>query len=226
MNLICIDGPSASGKTTLSRLLSERLGWEWISTGAFYRCLAYMVEASQVDPGEEKACADLLISQDWSVEYGSYQSRVVVAGQDVTSDVYQESVGAIASQVSAYPLVRSRLLEAQRNHYKGEGLIAEGRDCGTVIFPQAPLKFFLEARSDQRAQRRLEDQTNVVKDGATQEIVLEDLMQRDQRDSSRKVAPLKKAEDAIFLDTTDLSIEGVLDKALSLAKDRGFHPKF
>ncbi len=184
--LITIDGPAASGKSSVSRDLAARLGWQWLSTGAFYRGLAYVARTRGVPLDDEKSLADLATSSDWRVETRPERTLVFLDDQDVTDSIYMEEVGNIASQISHYPQVRKALLEAQRQFGQGEGsgLVAEGRDCGTVIFPDAHLKIYLTAHSDSRAERR------ALEEGASLEKVKEAQKKRDTQDTSREAAPL------------------------------------
>lgn len=212
--LIAIDGPSASGKSSVSRLLSQRLGWQWVSTGAFYRGLAFAVMKKGFSPQKQKNELIQLVSDPiWKVQMEPGETQVFYDGGNVTSQIFGEDTGAIASQVSQIPEVRQALLERQRRCFdKEKGLIAEGRDCGTVVFPQAQLKIYLTAGAAQRAQRRSEEESsNLEKTMEMQKI-------RDREDSQRKQAPLKAAEDSVHIDSTHMSLEEVVDKIFTLIK--------
>jgi len=207
--VITIDGPAASGKTTVSRELARRLGFSWVSTGAFYRGLALAAQKLKVDLSDEQAMAKLAGSAEWAVKMGPEGTHVFVQNMDVTSEVHQENTGTAASQISQYQGVRKALLPLQRACAEGvQGLIAEGRDCGTVVFPQASAKVFLTARSEDRAKRRAIQQGDSAE--SIEKIHL-DQKQRDQRDSARKSAPLLTPDGALTLDTSDLSLVEVLD---------------
>ena len=144
--VITIDGPAASGKSSLSRELARRLGYAWISTGAFYRGLAFVAHAEAVDIHDEKLMASLSLSAIWSVQMSEKMTHVFLKGQDVTEEIFREHIGNLASTISQYPLVRQTLLDAQRRcALNVKGLIAEGRDCGSVVFPQAQVKIYLTA---------------------------------------------------------------------------------
>ncbi|MGZ3744352.1 MAG: (d)CMP kinase [Pseudobdellovibrionaceae bacterium] len=205
--VITIDGPAASGKSTVSRELATRLGWQWVSTGAFYRALGYAALHSKVDIADVKALAELAHSNVWSVKMGTARTQVFFKNHEVTDSISHEDVGNIASKISHYPEVRKALLEAQRNCSLGpQGLVAEGRDCGTVVFPQAQAKIYLTASSEHRAARRAAEL------GLDQEQTQEAQKVRDRQDSTRKVAPLSVPENAFVVDTTDMSLDEVVDK--------------
>ncbi|MCX7675093.1 MAG: (d)CMP kinase [Bdellovibrionaceae bacterium] len=205
LKLITIDGTSASGKSSLSRRLAQALGWNWLSTGVFYRGLAYVALREAIDLDDVSGLVALAHNHDlWSVRMRPEQTECCYRSQLVTNEILHEDVGAMASRVSKIPEVRAALLQGQRDCFDPQrGLIAEGRDCGTVVFPQAPLKFYLQADPEARAQRRaLQEQKN------TQEILR--LQQaRDQQDQSRLVAPLSMAKEAILIDSTYLSLDEV-----------------
>ena len=205
LKLITIDGTSASGKSSLSRKLAQALGWNWLSTGVFYRGLAYVALRESIDFDDVSTLVSLAYASDlWSVHMGPEQTECIYRSQRVTEEILHEDIGAMASRVSKIPEVREALLQGQRNcFYPDKGLIAEGRDCGTVVFPQSPLKFYLQADPVARAQRRaVQEQKN------TEEILrLQQL--RDQQDQTRVVAPLSMAKEAILIDTTHLNLDEV-----------------
>lgn len=214
--VITIDGPAASGKSTVSRELARRLQWRWVSTGAFYRGLAFAALRKDVDLENIQALVALSRSLEWRVEMSPEKTRVVFHDQDVTDLVVHEDVGNFASRISSYPEVRTCLLQNQRDCFvPGQGLIAEGRDCGTVVFPQAFLKIYLTASSEHRAARRAQEQ------GSNQEDILKAQGLRDHADSSRKAAPLQIPDRAWVLDTTNLVLEEVVTRIESrVQKDR------
>jgi cytidylate kinase len=214
--LITIDGPSASGKSTVSRLVAEELGWKWVSTGAFYRGLALAALKQGVSDDEEEPLVQLALSRQWEVVMTPEQSQVIYLGLDVTRETTGEEVGGLASQISQIPGVRKALLNRQRKCFQPiEGLVAEGRDCGTVVFPQAPVKVFLTANPNLRAQRRSAEV------GADQEKTQELQVVRDSLDSQRKVAPLREAEGAKKIDSSDLSLQQVVQEVLAFARSKG-----
>lgn len=204
--MITIDGPAASGKSSVSRELAKRLGWSWVSTGSFYRGLAFVAKELNYDFNDEVALAKLASSDVWQVRLTEERTLVFFEGKDVTTDAHSESVGTLASKVSQYPKVRESLLQAQRNCAKDvSGLIAEGRDCGSVVFPTAPVKVYLTANQEHRAQRR------AIEKGEDAQHIATAQKERDQRDSERKVAPLQIPENAHVIDTSELGLLDVVD---------------
>ncbi len=209
--VVTIDGPAASGKSSVSRELARRLSWKWISTGAFYRGLAFVAHEEGIDLNNEKTLAELTQSPIWSVEMRPERTEVLYHGREVTDEVAKDQVGLWASQVSRFPEVRSRLLKNQRDcEAKTIGLVAEGRDCGSVVFPTAPIKVYLTADHVQRASRRAQDLGMSVEETVASQKV------RDHQDSTRKAAPLQIPENAWVLDTTNLT----LAEAVSLIEKR------
>lgn len=220
--IITIDGPSGSGKGTVAGLLARRLGWNLLDSGALYRLLAFAARNHGVDLTNEEALK--LLAAHLDVQFlsgadGSSQS-IVLEGEDVTQAIRNEQVGAGASQVAALPAVRDALLQRQRAFHEAPGLVADGRDMGTVVFPAAPLKVFLTASADERARRRYE-QLKAKGEAVNLASLLEEIRQRDERDSQRAIAPLVAAEDAIQLDSTSLSIEQVMGRILGEVTQRG-----
>lgn len=203
--VITIDGPAASGKTSVSRELARRLGWNWVSTGAFYRGLAYVALELKTDLTNEEALARLASSPRWSIEMTESSTRVFLDQKDVTDLIAHESVGDVASKISHFPLVRKSLLAGQREcRNRSQGLVAEGRDCGTVVFPDAEVKIYLTARSENRAERR------ALELGLNKDQLVQQQQIRDQQDSTRKAAPLQVPDNAMVLDTTDLNFDQVV----------------
>ncbi|QDK37001.1 (d)CMP kinase [Bdellovibrio sp. NC01] len=213
--VITIDGPAASGKSSVSRELARRLGWKWVSTGAFYRGLAYAALQLSVDLDDVKALAELTHNPIWSIRLESERTKVYFQDQDVTDQIAHEDVGNFASKISHYPEVRKALLEAQRNCSNGpDGLVAEGRDCGTVVFPQAEAKVFLTASSEHRAARRATEL------GLDQDDMVKAQKQRDHQDSTRKVAPMAVPPNAFVLDSTELNLDEVVDKVEAFVRTK------
>ncbi len=205
--VVTIDGPAASGKTSVSRELAQRLGWSWVSTGAFYRGLAYCAQRLNLDLNDEAKLSQLSQSDQWRIEMTESKTRVFFLDEDVTEKITHESVGDIASKISHFPRVRQGLLEGQRDcSERTEGLVAEGRDCGTVVFPEAEVKIYLTARSENRAERR------ALELGLDKAQLVQQQQQRDQQDSTRKAAPLQIPNRAYVVDTTELSFDEVVQK--------------
>ena len=213
--VITIDGPSGSGKGTVAGLLAMRLQWHLLDSGALYRVLALAADKHKVPLDNEAALEVLAVGLDVQFildEEGN--QRIILENVDVTDTIRNETVGACASQIAALPAVRSGLLRRQHDFREAPGLIADGRDMGTVVFADAPLKVFLTASAEERARRRylqLKDKGEAV----TLTSLLEEIRARDERDTSRAIAPLKPADDAIILDSTTMTIEQVLERILS-----------
>lgn len=207
--VITIDGPAASGKSSVSRELSKKLNIPWVSTGSFYRGLGYAALKSNINLKDAIQLSELCHSDVWKIEMALERTQVWFRGENVTDHIAQEAVGNVASQISHYPEVRQSLLDHQRNCALNQrGLIAEGRDCGTVVFPHAEVKIYLTARSDSRAQRRAQEL------GMDEKTTAELQKQRDEQDSTRKAAPLQIPQDALVVDTSELNLEQVVAKIL------------
>lgn len=213
--VITIDGPAASGKSSVSRELAKLFAIPWVSTGAFYRGLAYVAIQQKIDLTDRVALTELAMSKIWRVEMAPEKTRVLYKDQDVTDFIFQEDVGNVASQIGHYPEVRSSLLDHQRQcALESRGLVAEGRDCGTVVFPQAEAKVYLTASSENRAQRRAQELGLDEKELAIQQ------KQRDEQDSTRKTAPLQIPKDALVVDTTQMALNDVIEKIYKFAKEK------
>jgi cytidylate kinase len=213
--VITIDGPAASGKTSVSRELAKRLGWNWVSTGAFYRGLAFVARETGCDLSSEEQLSKLSSSDRWYVEMGELNTSVFFDGSDVTDAIADESVGLIASKISHFPKVRASLLQGQRKcKDMTQGLVAEGRDCGTVVFPAAEVKIFLTARSEDRASRRAKELGLNIQETINAQRV------RDQQDSSRKAAPLQVPESALIVDTSQKNLEQVVEEIEQYVKSK------
>ncbi|MFC3609636.1 (d)CMP kinase [Stutzerimonas tarimensis] len=213
--VITIDGPSGSGKGTLAGLLSRRLGWNFLDSGALYRLLAFAASNHGIDLTNEEVLKMLAAHLDaqFVPAEGNRPQRMILEGEDVTEVIRSELVGAGASKVAALPAVRDALLQRQRAFREAPGLVADGRDMGTIVFPDAALKFFLTASAEERARRRF-FQLKAQGLDVNLASLLDEIRARDARDTQRAVAPLVPAEDAIQLDSTKLSIEQVLERIL------------
>lgn len=214
--VITIDGPSGSGKGTIAGLLAKQLGWNLLDSGALYRLLAFAARNHGVDLTNEEALK--LLAAHLDVQFiaaaAGQGQKIILEGEEVTDAIRNEYVGAGASQVASLPAVREALLQRQRAFREMPGLVADGRDMGTVVFPDAPLKIFLTASAEERAQRRYL-QLKAKGDDVNLVSLLDEIQARDERDIQRAVAPLKPAADAIQLDSTELTIEQVLERILS-----------
>ncbi len=218
--VVTVDGPSGTGKGTLSLHLAQTLGWHFLDSGALYRVLAHNAGASGVDLTDEAGVTALALALPVSFAAGDGEPRVLLNGQDVTGAIRTEEGGAAASVVAALPAVREALLARQRAFRRAPGLVADGRDMGTVVFPDAAFKLFLTASAEARAERRHKQLKGKGID-VNLAALLEDIRRRDQRDEQRAVAPLQPAPDAEILDTTDLGIPEVEDRVRRLLRDRG-----
>ena len=208
--IIAIDGPAASGKSTTAQLLAQKLGYVYIDTGAMYRACALKAKKMGIDINDEESIRELLDDIDIRIENHNSKNRIFLDGEDVSEDIRADDISALASAISAIPAVRYKMVELQRKMGEKGGVILDGRDIGTFVFPTAEVKFFLTANPEVRAKRRwLElQQKGINKDFSE---VLADLVKRDNKDSQRALAPLKKADDAIEVDTSNMTIEEQTD---------------
>lgn len=215
--IITIDGPVATGKSTIAKKLAQAIGYIYYDTGAMYRAVALDALRKKVDINDPQALSSLFKDFDFRIKFNRGERAYYLRGEDVTQEIRTEEVSNAASQVSANPEVRHQLVDLQRELSKGVNAVFEGRDMGTVVFPDAPLKIFLTGRDDIRAKRRLNEMRAKFPEECrdlTMEKVLEDLHKRDQFDMTRSISPLKKADDAYEIDTSDLSIDDVVFKIL------------
>lgn len=218
--VIAIDGPSGSGKGTVAGLLAQRLGWRLLDSGALYRLLAFAARKHGIALDNQAALEILAANLDVQFVAEPGGQRIMLEGEEVTDLIRTEQVGDGASQVAALPAVRDALLQRQRAFLDAPGLVADGRDMGTVVFAEAPLKIFLTASAEERARRRFH-QLKAKGEAVSLPSLLDEIQARDLRDTRRAVAPLVPAADAIELDSTELSIEQVLERILSEAANRG-----
>ena len=219
--VVTIDGPGGSGKGTVCVLLARELGWHLLDSGALYRLTALAARKRTINLDDEQAVA--VVAEHLDVQFlagaAGEPTKILLDGNDVTAAIRQEEIGIAASKVATQPAVRSALLARQQAFAELPGLIADGRDMGTVVFPNAPVKIFLTASAEERAKRRFlqlqEQGVNVSLDR-----LLEDIVRRDEQDTNRAVAPMKPADDAIILDSTKLSIQEVLTRVKALMEQK------
>ncbi len=209
--VIAIDGPSGAGKSTTARMLAERLGYIYIDTGALYRALGWKARLEGIDPADEAKLADLASRTEVTIKQNNSNPRFYVDGYDVSAEIRTPEMGMMASSVSKSPAIRARLLIVQRELGKRGGAVLDGRDIGTVVFPDADVKFYLDASVEERGKRRYRELKakgmDVVLDRTISEIAARDL-----QDSGRSIAPLKKAPDAVLIDSSTMGIEEVLEE--------------
>jgi cytidylate kinase len=215
---IAIDGPAGAGKSTIARLLANRMGILYLDTGAMYRAMGLKVLEKGKDPGNSKEVIDLLPDTDISVQLGGEGQKVFLDGREVTNEIRTGEISDAASKIGIIPEVRRKLVELQRQIAKTASLVMDGRDIGTYVMPNAALKVFLTASPEERARRRWKElkQKGMESDYDT---ILQEIIQRDANDSNRSFAPLRKAEDAVLIDTTDKSIEQVIQKIENLLQN-------
>ena len=214
--VVAIDGPAGAGKGTITKLVGEKLGLVNIDTRATFRCVALNMIQEHINIQKEDKIEEMLNK----INIEMYpDGKVLLNGEEVTNRIRENDVNDLVSPVSVLPIVRNKLLEVQRKIAEGKNVIMEGRDIGTVVFPNANVKIYLDATPEERARRRvLQNQEKGIE--SSYEEVLEGIKDRDRRDSTREIAPLKKAEDAIYVDSTNLSVEQVVEKIIEIIKQK------
>jgi cytidylate kinase len=217
--VIAIDGPSGAGKSTLARLLAQRLGYRQIDTGAMYRAMAFLISRSGIDPADSDAIERICREAEIRLDLSNGAQRVFANGQDVTDHIRTPEMSLMTSRISALKPVREAMMRAQQEMGRNGGVVLEGRDIGTVVFPDADVKFFLFASPDERGRRRHAELTG---NGSrvTLEETIKDVSRRDEQDSQRNLAPLRQADDAIPIDSSSLGIEEVLNRMESVILER------
>ena len=214
--VLTIDGPSGAGKGTVSRLVAKKLGWNYLDSGSIYRSLAIALQKTSVDL--EDVGEIVKVAQAMALEFDCGDELIVkLNGEDITSRLGLESTGSVASQIAAVPEVRQVLLQKQQDFRRPPGLVADGRDMGTVIFPNAENKVFLTASAEKRAERRYK-QLIEKGIGANLADIMKEIEERDRRDMEREAAPLAMASDALYIDSSDMTIDAVVEEVLNLIR--------
>ncbi len=217
--VIAIDGPSGAGKSTLARLLARRLGYVYIDTGAMYRAVGWKARQEGVDPADEQGLAELCSRTEIAIRNDGDALRFSVNGTDVTDEIRTPEMGMMASAVSKSPAVRARLLILQRELGREGGVVMDGRDIGTVVFPDADVKFYLDASAGERGRRRYLELREKGMD-VDLERITQEIRERDRQDSGREIAPLRRADDAVLIDSSRMNINEVLAAMLSRVRKR------
>ena len=223
--VLTIDGPSGSGKGTISRAVADRLGWHYLDSGAIYRAVGLAAAWENVDLSDAEAVAQCAARTEIRFEtQGSGEPHVIVNGKDATRQLRMETAGAAASAIAAHPPVRAALVDLQHRFRRLPGLVADGRDMGTVIFPDAAYKVFLTASAEERAKRR-HKQLKEKGVSVNLDSLLHEIAARDERDAGRAVAPLKPADDAVVVDSTGTPITEVIERVLSVLPEKLRQPR-
>ncbi len=215
--VVAIDGPSGAGKSTAARLLAQRLGYLYIDTGAMYRAIGWKARQENIDTADENKLADLCTRSIITIKKDNNDPRIYVNGIDVSGEIRTPEMGMIASAVSKSPAVRALLLTVQRELGRNGGVVMDGRDIGTVVFPDADVKFFLDASAEARGKRRYLELKAKGLDVDCARITRE-IQERDKQDCGRDIAPLKKSDDALLIDSTALSIDATIETMLSVIR--------
>lgn len=218
---IAIDGPAGAGKSTIARMISEALGIIYLDTGAMYRTVALKAIREGIETTDSEKLALLVKDIDIKIQYNGSVQHIFLDGEDVSQDIRTPEVSIGASNVAVVPEVRLKMVELQREIARSNSVVMDGRDIGTYVLPCADLKIFLTASVEERARRRYEEHVQKGITGASLEEVMKDIEYRDKNDSSRAFAPLCKADDAVMVDTTGLSVEEAAEKIMSIVKVKG-----
>ena len=219
MSSIAIDGPAGAGKSSIAKALSKRLGYIYIDTGAMYRAVALFFVENNISDGTDSRIESLLDKLEISIKYEDGAQKVILNGEDVTDKLRLEEIGKLASKFSAIGSVREKLVALQRKLAQKENVVMDGRDIGTVVLPNADLKIYLSASSKVRAKRRY---LELLEKGHTDLDINEiedEIIKRDDADMNREISPLKQADDAYYLDSSDMTLEEVVSKILSMVKE-------
>lgn len=214
--IVAIDGPAGSGKGTITKKVGEKLGLINIDTGAMFRCVTLNIIQEKVSLDEEEKIKEILRNIEIDLKENE---EVFLNGRDVSKTIREEEVTKMVSPVSVIPMVREKMLTLQRQMAEGKNIIMEGRDIGTVVFPNANVKIYLDASPEERARRRVKQNQEKGIESSYEEI-LRNIMDRDQRDLNREIAPLKQAEDAIYIDTSAMTVDEVVDKIITIIQEK------
>lgn len=217
---IAIDGPAGAGKSTIAKRVAKELNFIYVDTGAMYRAMALFFQQNQIDPKDEEAVSDACEGIVISISYEEGQQRILLNGENVTGLLRREEIGNMASIVSGYPAVRKTLLSLQQDLARTQDVIMDGRDIGTCVLPDAPLKIYLTASVETRGQRRYQELKEKGAECDLEEIC-GDIAERDRRDMEREISPLRQAEDALLIDSSHMNVEEVTAAILQYAKERG-----
>lgn len=218
INNIAIDGPAGAGKSTIAKKLAKELGYVYVDTGAMYRAMAYYFLTNNISSDDEAAIAKACDNVNVSIAYKNNEQQVLLNGENISDKIRNEEVGNMASATSVYPVVRTKLVELQRQLAHKENVIMDGRDIGTVVLPNANVKIYLTASSKVRAQRRFDELTEKGISCKFDEIE-KDIIDRDYRDMHRETSPLKQADDAVLLDSSDMDIDAVIEKMKEIIRE-------
>ena len=216
---IAIDGPAGAGKSTIAKKLAKELGFIYVDTGAMYRAMAYYFLTNGIASSDETKIAEACQDVDVTIAYENNEQQVILNGKNVNGFIRTEEVGNMASATSVYPVVRTKLVELQRKLAESTDVIMDGRDIGTTILPNAEVKIFLTASAKTRANRRYLELTEKG-EACDMDEILKDIIDRDERDMSRAVSPLKQAEDAVLVDSSEMGIEEVVESILSVYRKK------
>lgn len=217
---IAIDGPAGAGKSTVARQLAKEMGYIYVDTGAMYRAMALCALRAGIQPADEAAVTEVYRKAEVSLEYRDGAQQILLNGENVTDLIRAEEVGNMASAISGYLPVREKLVELQRELAARKDVVMDGRDIGTCVLPFADLKVYLTASSGVRAERRYKELLEKGEERSLEEIE-RDIIERDNRDMSREISPLKQAEDAVLLDSSSMTLKEVLSELMELAEDAG-----
>lgn len=217
--IVAIDGPSGAGKSTLAKRLAQQLGFTYLDTGAIYRAIALKILRQKMDLSNEAALADVIRDTEIDFKESGGSVQVLLDKEDVSALIRTPEVSQMASKASALRIVRQRLLDLQRALGSRNDVVAEGRDIGTVVFPKAEVKIYLDASVEQRARRRC-DELHAAGRDVTLADTLREMQERDQRDSQRDLAPLSRADDAVVIDSSHVSADGVAERALQVIQEK------